>query len=78
MVSSYALGRCHNQGSAIMSIKIGRHLEIDLRDRYFSCPFIGSAHHGLYGWVFDSWSEIRRIDRMWEERRRQKIAELED
>jgi hypothetical protein len=62
-----------------IKIEVGRHFEIDTgggRGFYFSIPFIGAGHHGQFGWVFDSWSELKRLQRKQEADREAFLAEL--
>jgi hypothetical protein len=40
------------------------HFEIDNQcGFYIKLPFIGAGHYGSFGWVWDTWSELKRIER---------------
>jgi hypothetical protein len=54
-----------------------RYFEISISDRYVRLPFIGAGHYGVFGWVWDWWSKLRRIDRAWEAKREAYLAELD-
>jgi hypothetical protein len=46
-----------------MMRRIRRYFEISIRDRYVRLPFIGAGHYGSFGWLWDWWSELKRIER---------------
>jgi hypothetical protein len=76
-ISSYVLGRHHKEHQPI-HIKAGKYFEIDNRrgGPYVCIPLIGAGHYGPFGWIWDWWSEIKRVEKGWEERREQMLAEL--
>jgi hypothetical protein len=43
--------------------RIRRYFEISIRDRYVRLSFIRAGHYGSFGWVWDGWSELQRLER---------------
>jgi hypothetical protein len=47
-----------------MMRRIRRYFEISIRDRLrVRLPLNGAGHYGSFGWLWDWWSELKRIER---------------
>jgi hypothetical protein len=62
-----------------MHIKIGRRFGVDTEDGlYIKVGGLGAGHRPPGGgWVWDRWSDIKKIEKQQEERRRELIASLD-